>query len=62
MTVLLLTVVTAVPGQPFPFGTFGRPYDTDVVSAHDGQVVLASLCGYRHFGLIHGILLSCNLK
>lgn len=56
-----LTVVAAVPGQPFPFGAVGCSDDADVVTAVDGQIVLTSLGCDSYFCLIHGILLSCDL-
>lgn len=61
MRFLKLTVVAAVPGQPFPFGAAGCSDDADDVTALDGQIVLASFCCYNYFCLVHGILLSCDL-
>ena len=59
--VFKLTVVAAVPGQPFPFGTVGSSDDADDVAAIDGQIILASLGRHGYFCLVHGILLSCDL-
>lgn len=58
---LKLTVVGAVPGQPFPFGTVGCSDDADGVTALEGQIVLTALGRHRYCCLVHGILLSCNL-
>ena len=50
-----------VTGEPLPLGAFGGPDDADVLALLHRQVVLASLGCHGDHGLVHGLLLTCDL-